>query len=96
MQMPHAQLRLAPQYTLYILEKEQLVVLYNTKQSLLLTSPTEVAVCKYLNRPISPWISDTELFAMPEEEQRVTADLLQQKLLYYFENAEDAYVHPSL
>ena len=87
-QVPLKHLRVSPQYAIYQLKKERLVVLYSTTGSLLISGIDEYAVFALLNRPTAPWISEDELFNLPKEQQLIVADLLGKEILCYFNLSE--------
>ncbi|MEM8486543.1 MAG: hypothetical protein AAF564_13410 [Bacteroidota bacterium] len=86
--LPHQYLRVSPQFAIYLLEKERLVVLYNATRSLLLSGANELAIFTLLDRPHSPWISVDELFGLPEKQQLIIANLFKENILCYFNFSE--------
>ncbi len=87
-QVPLKHLRVSPQYAIYRLEKEQLVVLYSTTGSLLISGMNEWNIFALLDRPNAPWISEDELFSLSEAQQLIVADFLKKDMLCYFNLSE--------
>lgn len=97
--IPPRHIRVAPQYAVYILEKESLTVLYSSTKSLLLQGENETILFQYFNRPHTPWIDEKELLTMPLELQLLAARLLKANVLVYLEINEenpDAFVQRSI